>query len=596
MSRRPLRLWPGVVIVTVQWLLFFGVPLVWADSGPVPLYAGAAGIMGIAIWWLFFSRAAWMDRIGALVLMVAAMAGTHRFLLHESIATGATGMLFFFLSLPFLSLAFVASAAAARNFAGGARRAVIAAAILLACGAWGLLRTGGFTSNFDNDFAWRWTPTPEERLLASSEQTALPPASAVAQPASEQTAIPSEKAPVAPRPAPATPDPEPQWPGFRGPARDGVVRGAHINTDWTSSPPVEMWRRAVGPGWSSFAVGGDLFYTQEQRGDSEVVSCYRVSTGEPVWRHGDTARFWESNAGAGPRGTPTLSGGRVYSMGGTGIFNALDARTGGVIWSRNAGADAGKKIPGWGFSSSPLVVGDLVIIAASGRLVAYHAATGKLGWQGPEGGGGYSSPHLVRAGGVPQIVLLNGAGANSISPADGTLLWKHSWPGDGIVQPGIAGDGEILVGTGSGFGSEAKIGVSAVHVTSGPGGWNVEERWTTNGLKPYFNDFVVHNGHAYGFDGAILSCIDLKDGKRKWKGGRYGQGQMLLLPEQDVLFVLGEQGDLVLIAARPDGFTELARAPGIQGKTWNHPALIGDVLLVRNAEEMAAFRLALTTP
>jgi len=156
------------------------------------------------------------------------------------------------------------------------------------------------------------------------------------------------------------------------------------------------------------------------------------------------------------------------------------------------------------------------------------------------------------------------------------------------VQPALTADGDVLLGAGSGM---AGVGMRRVSVRRGPGGWTAEERWTSIGLKPYYNDFVVHKGHAFGFDGGIIACIDLKDGKRKWKGGRYGHGQIVLLPDQDLLLALSEEGELALVGATPDQFTQLARFPAIEGKTWNHPALAGDVLLVRNGEQMAAFRL-----
>jgi outer membrane protein assembly factor BamB len=193
-------------------------------------------------------------------------------------------------------------------------------------------------------------------------------------------------------------------PGFRGPHRDGTVRGVRIKSDWNASPPVALWRRPIGPGWSSFAVHGG-FYTQEQRGPDEVVACYELATGKPVWAHRDAARFWGSNGGPGPRGTPTLSNGRLYTLGATGILNVLNASDGAGVWSRNAASDAGVKTPGWGFASSPLVVGDMVIVAAAGKLVAYDLAAVTPRWFGPDGGDSYSSPELVAIDETPQIVL-----------------------------------------------------------------------------------------------------------------------------------------------------------------------------------------------
>jgi outer membrane protein assembly factor BamB len=363
-----------------------------------------------------------------------------------------------------------------------------------------------------------------------------------------------------------------------------------IETDWSQKPPVALWRRPIGPGWSSFAVDGNRLYTQEQRGDDEVVSCYRLTTGEPVWRHRDAARFYESNGGPGPRGTPTLSNGRVYTFGATGIVNALDARNGAVMWSREAASDTKTKVPYWGFTSSPLVVGDLVVVAASGTLAGYDLATGKPRWVGPHHGGSYSSPQLATIDGIAQILLLSPPGVISVAPADGALLWEHEWEGGAIVQPGVTADGDVLINAMDAMGGQ---GTRRIAVARGTGGWTVKERWTSNGLKPYFSDFVVHKGHAFGFDGRILACIDLEDGKRKWKGGRFGNGQLVLLPEQDLLLVLSEEGELALVGATPDQFNELARFKAIEGKTWNHPVLVGDVLLVRNGEEMAAFRLSL---
>jgi outer membrane protein assembly factor BamB len=596
-----LRLWPGVAAAILQWLAWLVIPVLFPQFSGTAILVTAVLSLVIIVWWLFFSRARWSERLGAVALMVVATAATSR-VVHDSIANGMMGFMPYIYAIPLVTAAVVVGAVAGRSFSNPLRSATMAAVIVLACATLTLIRTNGLTGDADSDIEWRWSQTSEQRLLSTNAMPPKADAPGVEPPADSKTSGDVKTSPEATVPieakitaatageAAAATNARISWPGFRGPRRDGVVPGVRINTEWSASPPVPLWRRPIGPGWSSFAVSGDRFYTQEQRGEDEVVSAYNLKTGEPVWWHRDAARFWESNAGAGPRGTPTLSDGRIYTLGATGILNALNARDGSVFWSRNTASDTHTKVPDWGIASSPLVVGSLVVAAAAGSLAAYDAATGNPRWFGPTDGWGYSSPQLSTIDGVPQIVLLNGAGAISVDPADGTVLWKHEWASDGILQPGVVGNSDLLIPSGSGLASNT--GMRRVTIAHAPGGWTAKERWTSSGLKPYFSDFVVHQGHAFGFDGSILACIDLTDGSRKWKGGRYGHGQLLLLPDQDLLLVVSEEGELVLVRAAPDKFTELARVPAIEGKTWNHPVLAGDILLVRNGEEMAAFRLA----
>lgn len=599
--REPLRVWPGVTAVVVLWLAMIGLPAILPQLAGVGLIVAAACALLVIVWWLFFSRTPWLERLGALALIVAAVWLTKR-VVHPSVQNGAQGYLIVAAAIPVLSLALVAAAAIGRRRSGGTRRAVIAAGILLGCGFLTLLRTDGMRGEGGADVRWRWTPTAEQQLLATARDEPLdfardrpsPAAPAATAPAAAPAAASRESGlKISPPNVPPAPEPPAIWPGFRGPSRDSIIRGVRIETDWSKAPPVELWRRPIGPGWSSFAVRADVLYTQEQRGDDEIVGAYKVTTGEPVWRHRDAARFWESNGGAGPRATPTLHNGRVYALGATGILNVLNADTGAVIWSRNAQADTDAPQPGWGFAGSPLLLDDSVVVATSGRLASYDLTTGKLRWSRKTAGGGYGSPQLVTIGGVPQILLPSGGGITSVTPGDGTTLWDHRWPptGTSIVQPAVTENGDLLIGAIDGM--ALPMGLRRLTAKRGSSGWTVEERWTSTGLKPNFNDYVIHKGYAFGFDGSILSCIDVESGTRKWKGGRYGYGQLVLLPDQDVLLVLSEEGELALVSATPDKHTELAKAPAISGKTWNHPVLAGDTLLVRNGEEMAAFRLSI---
>jgi len=558
--------------VTLLWSTWIGLPLLVPEAAPIAMVGALLGGVGVLAWWAFFSGAAPIERWGAPLLMLGVSLATVP-LLDVSISSSMMGLMFPVYTAPVLSLVFVAWAVATRRMADGPRRAALVAAIVLASGFWTTLRTDGMTGDARHELTWRWTETAEARLLATTAAERLAPPPKATSDASD-----------------ANDANDADWPGFRGRNRDGVVRGIRIRTDWDTSPPEELWRRPVGPGVGSFSVRGRQVFTQEQRGDREVVSSYLLATGEPVWRHADPVRFWDSHAGAGPRGTPTVAGDRLYTLGGTGLLTALDAQTGRRLWGRDVAAEHDVFSSGWGFAGSPLVVGDVVIVAAIGTLAAYDAETGAPRWSVPDGADSYSSPHLATLDGVPQVLLLTSDGVTSVAPADGRVLWTHDWAtASRIVQPALTAAGDILVGAGGFAGMQR---VSATRAAGGHGGWTTEVRWTTRGLKPYFNDFVAHEGHAYGFDGSILASVDLQTGERAWKGGRYGHGQLLLLADQDLLLVLGERGDLALVDATPTGFSERARAPAIEGKTWNHPVLVDDILLVRNTEEMAAFRLS----
>jgi outer membrane protein assembly factor BamB len=473
------------------------------------------------------------------------------------------GMMFPAFAIPLLSLVFVVWAVASRRLSIAAKRLSMLGSILLASGVWILLRSDGMTGDARIDLTWRWSRTSEEKLIA------------------ENNPLKGASMPVS-----LAADTEAEWPGFRGAGRDNKIEGLRIDTDWKSSPPQELWRKPVGPGCSSFAVQGNLVFTQEQLGEHEIVSCYELLTGDPVWKYAYEARFWDSHAGAGPRSTPTLKEGKVVALGATGILTVLDGRDGSLIWSRDAASETGIESKEWGFASSPLVVNDLVIVALSGKLAAYDIHSGEPRWFGPDGGESWSSPHLLSIDGVEQVVFMSTSGATSFRSDDGEVLWEHPWPGAQIVQPALCADGDLMISAG-----DAK-GIRRIGLSQQPEGWSIDERWTSMRLRPNFNDFVVHKGHAYGYEGFSLACLDLKDGTRKWKGGRYG-GQILLLSDQDLLLVLSEKGELALVEAIPSGLNELASMQAIQGKTWNHPVLVNDLLLVRNTEEMAAYKLKL---
>ena len=381
------------------------------------------------------------------------------------------------------------------------------------------------------------------------------------------------------------------YPRFLGPKGNAIVQGIHLRPDWKLHPPQLLWRRPVGAGWSAFAISGRLAITQEQHGAFETVVARDLLTGNQRWTHRDSARYESSLAGVGPRATPTIDGDRLFTMGGTGLLNALNLATGDLLWQRNVIAENGASVPDWGVSCSPLVLDSLVIVSAGGpenaSLVAYHRDTGARVWSGGSAPSGYSSPFLATLAGVDQILVFNTGSVAAHRPDTGALLWDHpwSWETQPVAQPMPLPGDRLLVSSGYGIGSRL------FQLSANEGEISADARWESTRLKAKFTNPVYHDGFVYGLDDGVLVCLDPDDGERRWKKGRYGHGQIMLV--ENLLLIQAESGELALVEARPDEHRELSRYPALHDKTWNNPALAGPYLLVRNHKEAACFRLAI---
>jgi outer membrane protein assembly factor BamB len=384
------------------------------------------------------------------------------------------------------------------------------------------------------------------------------------------------------------------YPQFLGPNRNATLAGIQLDTDWQANPPRLLWRQPIGKGWSAFAVVGHSAITQEQQGDEEQTVCYNLKTGEVKWRHGDKAKFVTTTAGDGPRGTPVISGERVYTYGATGILNCLDLRTGELVWTRRTLEENGARNKDWGMAGSPLIIDQKVIVSPGGpngkSLVAYHKDTGDFVWGGGDARAGYSSPSLTKLAGIEQILIFNMGQVSSHAPGTGEVLWQHPWSNgfsvQHVAQPVPLPSDRVFVSTGYGVGCEL-LQINADEDSA----VNVSVVWKSPRLQAKFTNVVHRNGYIYGLDNGRLVCLDLQDGQRKWKRGRYGHGQMILV--DDILLIQAESGEVVLVDADPKGFNERAKFQAIEGKTWNNPALAGKYLLVRNDREAACYEVTI---
>jgi outer membrane protein assembly factor BamB len=392
---------------------------------------------------------------------------------------------------------------------------------------------------------------------------------------------------AAPAPAPAPAAGPAYWTDFRGPHRDGRYDEMAVAL---AADARALWKQPIGGGYASFVVARGRAFTIEQRRKQEVVTAYQLATGRELWAHGWDAEFRESMGGDGPRACPTWHDGKVYALGAEGELRCLDEQSGKRIWSRNILRDNGAGNLPWGMAAAPLVVEDKIIVlpggAAGSSVAAYNRLTGEPVWHALDDKAGYVSPMLVTLAGKRQLLIVTAKRMVGLTLEDGSLLWEYPWTTEYDVnasQPLVVDENRVFLSSGYGHGS------AVIELTPKEHGFEVRQVWANNRMKNKFSSSVLYQGHIYGLDEAILACMDVETGDLKWKGGRYGYGQVLLAGSK--LIVATEEGEIAVVEATAQGHREIAKIAAIDGKTWNVPALAEGYLLVRNANEMACFRV-----
>lgn len=464
------------------------------------------------------------------------------------------------------------------------RQAVIVIALIAIQGVCvSLLRVDGYHGDGRLIMKWKWQPTPEQRLADFQRQSSSAIQSgsdAILSPESSEVRLPDFSIPQSTDSA-----------SFRGNDGSGRYQSPGLITDWDARPPKELWRRPVGQAWSSFAVANGFCVTQEIRDEQEAVVCYDLEDGREVWVQRVDEVFEEVTSGRGPRSTPSIHDGNVYALSSLGKLYCLRGVDGEPIWTRDLCVPDIKPNL-FGFCGSPLIHGENVYVmlgGSHGSIVAVSRSTGDVQWKKGERRGSYSSPILFQQDGQTAVVIHDAVGLFAYDDITGERLCEFEWGRDSeeqinACQPAIVDEQHILLSSGYGVGS-ALVRIERQDDTQ----WSASEVWRTIQLKSKFQSIIVLDGFAYGLDEGILTCIDLKTGKRTWKKGRHRYGQLIMV--NDVLVIQNEPGDVSVVAANPSKYEVIATIPALDDRTWSHPVIADGRLLVRNNREAVCFEL-----
>ncbi|HET9225091.1 MAG TPA: PQQ-binding-like beta-propeller repeat protein [Thermoanaerobaculia bacterium] len=373
------------------------------------------------------------------------------------------------------------------------------------------------------------------------------------------------------------------WPQFRGPQQNGVSAEKGLLRTWPESGPKVLWKKPIGSGFSTVTVAGGALYTMAVEGESEMAYRLKESDGEVVWRVPLGPVFPEM-FGNGPRSTPAVDGDVVYMLSATGRLHALKLQDGARIWELDLVKEFGSPTPNRGFAQSPVIDGDLLVLEAGGKdgkaIVGLDKKTGKLRWSALDGKPGYVTPLAVTVDGVRQYVFVRTIEGDIVSVTqDGKVHWKYSWKPGAIASPLFLPPNRIFAS------ASEDIGAVLLEIGKGEDGKTaLKEVWSNRLMKNHFSSPVLIDGYIYGFDNASLKCIVAETGEQKWVQRGYGKGS--LIAADNLLYVLSDQGQLILAEATPSGFQEKGKIKVMEGKTWTSPVLSHGRLYLRDEDEM----------
>lgn len=575
------RTWPLLLMAAIALWGLFGPTLLGLSDfvrfGSLAMGA-LAQVLLLLLWAAFAFRIPWSQRLAALGIGIGTL--VLAFLLQHP-QLGISILLF---GVPVAVIVMAVTVLATRTMAWPKRRWFLAAAWCLPILAWLSFRSDGFMASFAPQLRWRWSPTSESKLAEELK--------------SRENSVRGRELPVSVKLQKG------DWARFRGNGNNGQATDSSLDLS-KAIVSKEVWKRAGGPSWSSLIEVDGLLFTLEQRGEQEAIVCLDAGTGEEVWVYAYACRYEDPTqvSGVGPRGTPVFANGRIYAVGAKGAVNVLHAHNGELVWHRDLMQDTGGQVPQWGISTSPVIEGNKCFVMSSSEkagavdCVCYDAATGEVLWKGEGAGSTYSSPQIATLGNVPQVLIFStrmygeriGQFIVSRDLETGRQLWEYASNGSGnaMVTPLVIDPSTLLTFDGS-------KGAIALRVQPPESGetWTVEPVWTQNKMLSEFSDGVIQQGMLLGLSKGMLTAVDLDHGKVLWKKYRLGGGQIIGLADQGAVLAISEQGSLLLVRTSKAKAETLLEWQGIEGKTWNHPILVGNRVYVRNSEEIACHELS----